>query len=744
MFLHRCFRLLGYLTLALSCAALIFAEAPFLPDLQFCLLPLLALLLVAWWVEGRWSLPVWGANLLGLLIAGGGASWLVTQLTDDESLLARVPLHLALLPYMGPLVMAALLVKLFRPRESGAFWTLQGLGLMQIALGCILEGDPLFGTLLAAYFVGALACLALRYRLSTVGECPRVSSWWLFFFLLRWTPAIALPALLFFLLTPRGDSASWEPLNQMRGSYRRITSDGGGAEINLNHTGRIERNDEIALRVAVVDAAGQPSAQLPDEQHWRGIVLDWYENGKWTATHLLPPFRRRGQTELPDFGPGQLFLTFTVAPRQPGALALAEPIQFGPPSARYPVVTLSGEDHRRLFGEMLGTLLPLQVASRHEYRYRQVIPTGGDPARTTAEGVRSGEYREHLTHLPARIAPQVQSWTLDLLRRLSSQRRYRLPARVRAALTKPAASFLLDPDDSEAVAHVLSDYLAFSGDFTYSLDLVRQNPTLDPALDFLFNVKRGHCERYATALALMLRSVGIPARLVKGYRGHDTQGDGLYLVRHRHAHAWVEILVPNGSSRPPTFDWLTLDPTPADSSISQPPFSLSLLWEDIQRSCLEWWRARIVGYNADEQADLWDNLKSEGRLALLLKLTIAVIVFIAAGCVMFLLSRRLRRSDLAGIDEETTFYARFVRIVERHASLRPAYGQTPREYGATVRAFLQTRPAWEGLRELPARVVDLFYRVRFGRQPLSEGEQTALQLELDRFAATLQSSRHVL
>ena len=73
---------------------------------------------------------------------------------------------------------------------------------------------------------------------------------------------------------------------------------------------------------------------------------------------------------------------------------------------------------------------------------------------------------------------------------------------------------MLDPDDSEAVARALTEYLAASGEFTYTLDLTRQDRSIDPILDFLFHVKQGHCERYATALALMLRSVGIPARVV--------------------------------------------------------------------------------------------------------------------------------------------------------------------------------------------------------------------------------------
>src|SRR5262249_59177878 len=73
--------------------------------------------------------------------------------------------------------------------------------------------------------------------------------------------------------------------------------------------------------------------------------------------------------------------------------------------------------------------------------------------------------------------------------------------------------------------------------------LRRVYPTLAPTLDFLWNIKQGHCHRYAGGLTLMLRSLGIPARIVKGFRGADALGDGTYAVRQSHAHSWVEVLL---------------------------------------------------------------------------------------------------------------------------------------------------------------------------------------------------------
>src|SRR5262249_35005559 len=102
---------------------------------------------------------------------------------------------------------------------------------------------------------------------------------------------------------------------------------------------------------------------------------------------------------------------------------------------------------------------------------------------------------------------------------------------------------LARPEAHAKVARLLTDYLAKSSEFKYSLKRPRKNHALDPTEDFLVNVKEGHCERFATALALMLRSCGIPTRLVVGFRGLDPLGDGHYVLRQSHSHSWVETMM---------------------------------------------------------------------------------------------------------------------------------------------------------------------------------------------------------
>src|SRR5689334_11720476 len=88
------------------------------------------------------------------------------------------------------------------------------------------------------------------------------------------------------------------------------------------------------------------------------------------------------------------------------------------------------------------------------------------------------------------------------------------------------------------------------------------DPNLDPVEDFLVNRKEGHCEYFASALALLLRSIDIPTRMVNGFKGGDWNGIAQILsVRQKHAHSWVEAYLGERPDDSPI--WLTLDPTPA-------------------------------------------------------------------------------------------------------------------------------------------------------------------------------------
>ena len=91
--------------------------------------------------------------------------------------------------------------------------------------------------------------------------------------------------------------------------------------------------------------------------------------------------------------------------------------------------------------------------------------------------------------------------------------------------------------------------------FGYTLEMSRVAPA-DPLADFLFVRKQGHCEYFASSMAIMLRTLGIPSRVVNGFRTSEFNDvTGNYVVRASSAHSWVEAYFPGQG-------WVSFDPTP--------------------------------------------------------------------------------------------------------------------------------------------------------------------------------------
>jgi protein-glutamine gamma-glutamyltransferase len=127
-----------------------------------------------------------------------------------------------------------------------------------------------------------------------------------------------------------------------------------------------------------------------------------------------------------------------------------------------------------------------------------------------------------------------------------------LPRRIRADLGLFAAAWSADASGPAEKLDAIERHLAT--EYRYARAF-RRATGLDPALDFIMRDKSGHCEYFATALALVARAAGIPARLVTGYRVSEKSPFGYYVVRERNAHAWVEAFVPGKG-------WTVRDPTP--------------------------------------------------------------------------------------------------------------------------------------------------------------------------------------
>ena len=115
--------------------------------------------------------------------------------------------------------------------------------------------------------------------------------------------------------------------------------------------------------------------------------------------------------------------------------------------------------------------------------------------------------------------------------------------------------------------------------YGYTLQLPSQPPA-DPLADFLFHRRRGHCEYFASSMAVLLRTIGIPSRIITGFRGAQfNQVNSNYIVRASDAHSWVEAYIPGAG-------WTTFDPTPAGDAPAASLWSRSQLYLDAAQRVL--------------------------------------------------------------------------------------------------------------------------------------------------------------
>jgi hypothetical protein len=799
-------RIASYVTLALSSVSLIHAEDLFLPGIGWFLPVVLGLFWAAYRLEGRWALPVWAANLLAFLSCGGMIFAMRAYVQNNpQSFAANVPFPVAWVPFAGPPFFVLLIIKLFRARRAADVWQLQAMGLLQAGLACVLGGDPLLGLLVFCYLVSGLWWLALHclQKMQERGAAPAKPArvpWRLAGVprAIRWVFIAVTCGLVLALLTPRISPSPWNPLELLGTPPPNSRAETGvPSSIDLNREGTVEFNDEIVMEVEATDAVGNPMLHLPATQRFRGTYLDLYVEGRWS---LGPPLvalvndlpktvlrigddledlqglRRVGNQKggafggagnappnsanpssrlqrfpgarLPNLGPTQYFLKFKLRPRKAGGLFLADPVLLLPEHPVLPVMPLDPYNTPApLFSEGQGALLHVSPPSR-EIEYRQVTrPVNdvdiGPPVEIAAN------YESLLKLEPPK---SLRQWTSDLAHRLAATTGSGLEEKDLNA-GQPGEVLATPIQNPEKVARALCNYLRDSGEYTYTLDLRRQDHSIDPTEDFLRNVKEGHCQRYAAGLTLMLRSLGIPARIVKGFRGCESSGNGIYDVRNSHAHAWVEALIERTDDKGRKQQhWLALDPTPYGEAPPAPPFSFGKWWENCQILSAEFWRFFIAEYGTEEQSALADELRNKlaprssgapdpATIPRWLLIPPLAVVAVVGG---YVIRRRRRRAPrLPDSAPGIAFYTRLLDLLAAHLDLRPALGQTPREVSDAARRMLDGRDNAAALAELPAQVVSLFYRVRYGDEPLAESEQSAVDRQLDELAAALSHRQQV-
>lgn len=267
--------------------------------------------------------------------------------------------------------------------------------------------------------------------------------------------------------------------------------------------------------------------QSPAWSYWRGYAFDRYDGRTWSASDdNLMPFSagRSGRFVLDQDVPEPTFVqSFYIAQDMPNILwAGGTPVTIFFPARELALDVTGGIK----VGQPLtaGTVYSVESTSQNF-----------DPAVLRASGTNYPDWiKSRYFQMPETVTQRTRELAISITNGLTNN--YDKVVAIRNYLTQ---------------------------NYPYDLYPPPQAPDMDAVDQFLFVDKRGVCEHYTSAMVIMLRSLGIPARFVVGYGSGDLNPlTGYYEVRANDAHAWVEVFFPGE-------EWVTFDPTPGWTSDPQ-------------------------------------------------------------------------------------------------------------------------------------------------------------------------------
>ena len=509
---------------------------------------------------------------------------------------------------------------------------------------------------------------------------------------------LALPL---FLIAPRSGAAA---LTRSGGPLQKFS--GFSENVTLGQIGQLKMTDGIVMRVRVDET--QPLRDL----RWRGVALDEFTGLGWRKSpqaRQLDVIVEKGGFFKVDTTEALHRLTTQTFFLEP----LESPVLFAAPR----VVALQGDlPFVRVDEE--GSV----QSRRHDFE-RLMYKALSD----TTEP-RMDQLRNDLRPLP-----------------VSYYRYLQVPDRLDPRIGPLATSIMLHANANNRydAAKAIESYL--QREYAYSLDMKASGP--DPVADFLFNVKAGHCEYFASAMVMLLRTHGIASRLVNGFvSGEYNDAADAYTVRQFDAHSWVEVYFPE------TGAWVTFDPTPPAGRTEPVRTGFTAQLQKYGEALELLWVQYVVGYDKQEQRTLATSLHNRifdyGRLASNMLNTlsrymnrnvlvvVAGVTALALTILLVFYGKRIWAWTRRGLDHATSdgrnysnvqFYERLVSLMEQRGVLRDKH-LTPLEFANTLRSN-------------DVMVITRAYnRVRFGGQKLSAIERKEVERAL--FALEGNTDRH--
>lgn len=695
--------------------------------------------LLSWQLEGsRWQLSERSGLILVLLAIP--IFYLDWSYQSALALAAISDLHTnALVSAIAHLIVVLSAIKLLQVKSDRDWVFLYLISFFEVLLAAGLSLSPVFLASLTIYMVSSISTVVafeirkarrglkpVAVRLLAAHESPRHrrraqrktarnsetrSLPVLSIVFLILIAALSLPL---FLVAPRAGAAAFT----RRGSG--LTNFIGFSEnVQLGELGTLKENDQIVMHVRVDDLPGTAGRELK----WRGVALDEFTGRGWKKSIEARRSEKRIE-ERCDNGNDPARAGCGVFPLDTTEALHRLTVQ---------TIFLEPMDAAVIFAA------PRAVAVQGPFPFLRMDSEGSIQTR-----------RHELERLIYRAVSDTTAPNPEVLRRegqpypASSFHYLQLPAPLDQRIPELAGRIIQKENARNSYDAARAIESALRNDYGYSLEMKATGS--DPLADFLFNVREGHCEYFSTAMTVMLRTQGIPARVVNGFlTGEYNPAAAAYTVRQSDAHSWVEVYFPT------TKTWVTFDPTPAAGRTASEHTGLAGLLGKYAEAFELMWFQYVIGYDKQEQRSLATSLNSRlfkyrhsltAEVAAIKKLSpmlwrkaLLLTLGVAGVSLLILLFRRMRhfgwrrafrstRAPETQAMSSVEFYERLTRLLAARG-LKRADDQTPLEFAS--------RLGWQEVIPL----TQAYNQVRYGAGKLSATELKRVEILLSGLEATL-------
>jgi hypothetical protein len=466
------------------------------------------------------------------------------------------------------LVLFVMVVRLFSAQRDRDHYFLSAISFLMVLAAALLTVDSVFLLAFGGFLLMAVATFVLMEMKRASAKATiqsKESSDLRAYRHMAFSLALATPLLVLLILM--GAAAIFFVLPRISAGYLSGYSPVGelttgfNDRVQLGSIGQIQQSRSVVMHVQIDGDQGGGF-----DLNWRGVTLNLFDGRTWTNSQ-----EKR-----------------VLAVGHDGLFALSNPGARGKPSPEENLNTI----HYRVLMEPIGAnVFFLAAAVPHTLRGNYgliAIDSSAAVFDLDLEHPVSGyEATSHIKNPDAKLL-RTSSDSSPAPVQLNYLQLPALDPRIPQLAQQIAASAENNYDKATAIESYLRTH------FQYTLQLPRTIQR-DPLANFLFEHKQGHCEYFASSMAVMLRTLQIPSRVVNGFRtGEFNDLTSQYLVRASDAHSWVEAYSPG-------YGWVTFDPTPAGPGAEHGRWSRMMLYWDAMQS---FWREWIINFDTSHQQTL--------------------------------------------------------------------------------------------------------------------------------------------